>query len=567
MVLDRSDTLVYMLRRTTLRIAVICGLACGFIVILLIVQFLRWSYLDRSYQQEILLRKSNLQSAPDPNQSVKAIRELDLAYRQVTFGWYRFSHLAARSFVGSALVCLVLTVFAQILAGPHPTRARPDQPDQMLQARFIQWSAIVAILVLAGLAGISSVLPGIGIANQTEGLRPAGPSQVNWYRFRGPSGSGISPYNQIPVEFDGPSGKGIMWKTPIRLAGNNSPIVWNDKVFVSGADGNDFEVYGLDCTNGRILWTCRVPAEGGSLPNIPEQTGLASPTMATDGDHIYVIFATGKLACIGMDGRLIWHKALGIPDSPYGYASSLEVFDGTLIVQYDQGHPEDNKSRLLGFDGKTGRQLWQVPRPVGASWTSPITVQVNKQWQLITLSNPFVIAYQPSGGQEIWRAKVVSGDLAPSAVYANGLVFVVEPYSKLVAIRADGRADVTNTHIAWYNDSGGPDICSPLCDGTYVYLLESSGMFTAIDLQGKLVYQKILDMQFTASPSLIGRTILLISDDGTVLLVSAGPQYQELARYKLAEPCTASPAFSNGRMYIRAKQHLYCIQTSTQDQG
>lgn len=563
MIPNRSDTLLATCRRTASATAIICGLACGFILILLIVQFLRWSYLDRSYQQKILWEKSNLQSVPDPNQSIKTIRELDLAYRRVTFGWFRFSHIAARYLVGSAIGCLALTVVAQILAGPNPARSSPDQPDQMLQARFIQWSAIVAIIILASLAGISAVLPAVSI--QTKRSQPAGPSQINWYRFRGPGGAGISPYNQIPVEFDGPSGKGILWKTPIRLLGNNSPIVWEDRLFVSGADANEFEVYGLDCTTGQILWTCQVPAETDSLPNIPEETGLASPTMATDGGHIYVIFATGALACIDMDGRLIWHKALGIPDSPYGYASSLEVFDDILIVQYDQGQPEDNKSRLLAFEGKTGRPLWQVPRPVGASWTSPITVQVNQQWQLITLSNPFVIAYQPATGQEIWRAKAVSGDLAPSAVYANGLVFVVEPYSKLVAIAADGRADVTNTKISWQNDASGPDICSPLCDGNYVYLLESSGMFTVIDLKGKLVYQKIIDMQFKASPTLIGNKILLVSEDGTVLLISAGPQYKELARYRIAEPCTASPAFSEGRMYIRTRQHLYCIQTRKQD--
>jgi outer membrane protein assembly factor BamB len=424
---------------------------------------------------------------------------------------------------------------------------------------MVHLASLICAGVLVFLAILSNWQP---LPGETDEPGKSGqPISRYWYRFRGPGGAGISPYRQVPVQFGGPPGQGIVWKTPIALPGHSSPVIWEDRLFVSGADSNDCQVYCLAIDSGRLLWTGRLPIDPSQRPEVPAETGLAAPTMATDGRYAYAIFGTGQVVAFDMDGRLVWTRSLGVPDSPYGYASSLEAFDGLVIIQFDQGQPEEGKSRLLALDGRSGKTVWEKVRPVGASWTSPIIATVGPSVQLITVANPLVIAYEPRSGQELWRAAVVHGDLAPSPVAVADLVLAVEPYGKLVAVRATGAGDVTKTHLAWRNDTAGPEICSPLCDGKYIYLLDSSGLLTVIDIQGKLIYQQAVDLNFKASPSLADQEVLLISEEGVLVRLAAGPVYKELARYQLGEGCTASPAFAPGKMFIRTTGHVYCIAT------
>ena len=154
---------------------------------------------------------------------------------------------------------------------------------------------------------------------------------------------------KIPVHRDGAGGSGIRWKTPIPLPGHNSPVVWRDRIFLSGANWENRQVYCIDAASGSILWTGEVPTApmGDNWPNVMEDTGLAASTMATDGVRVYAVFATGDLGAFDFDGRLLWHKNLGIPDNTYGHATSLEVWQDRVLVQYDQGFEEDGKSRNL----------------------------------------------------------------------------------------------------------------------------------------------------------------------------------------------------------------------------
>jgi len=321
-------------------------------------------------------------------------------------------------------------------------------------------------------------------------------------------------------------------------------------------------VYCFDAISGRLLWTGEVPTtlQAGKKLEIGQDTGFAASTVATDGRRVYAIFATGDVGCFDFDGKRVWARSLGIPDSAYGYTCSLEVYRNVLFVQYDQAGVEDQKSRLLALDGFSGRSLWEAKRPVANSWTSPILIKVGDKYQLITLGDPWVISYDPGSGTEIWRAKCVSGDLVPSAIYAGGLVFVVEPYTQVVAVRPDGRGDVTGTHIAWRAEDGGPDICSPVGNGELVFVVTTEGTlkcYKAAD--GSKVYEKELDTGFRASPSLVGDKLYLLDEKGVMYIAEAGPQYKELARCRLGEDCWASPAFADGRIYLRGIKNLYSI--------
>ena len=208
-------------------------------------------------------------------------------------------------------------------------------------------------------------------------------------------------------------------------------------------------------------WTARPARFSGGSPwrmcpaarrrpaEVPESTGYAASTMATDGRRVYVIFANGDCAAFTLEGKPAWSKSFGALKNPYGHATSLATWQDRLIVQLDQGDSEDNKSKLYALDGRTGQIVWQRPRKVGASWATPIVIEAAGKAQVITLAVPCVIAYAATDGAELWRVEGLNGEITPSPVFAGGLLFVASPSEKLLAIRPDGQGDVTKTHVVW----------------------------------------------------------------------------------------------------------------------
>jgi outer membrane protein assembly factor BamB len=386
----------------------------------------------------------------------------------------------------------------------------------------------------------------------------------NWTRFRGYGGLGIVYASNIPSSWDGKTGKNVLWKTKVELPGNNSPIVWGKKVFLTGATDKKREVYCFDADTGKILWQKSVENIPGSSPQPPkvsEDTGYAAPTATTDGQRVYAIFANGDLVAYDFDGNLVWAKNLGTPKSMYGYASSLLMFKNLLIVLYDQGNSaNDNLSSIMAFDGASGNQVWATKRPVPNSWATPIIINTGNRDEIITNGNPYVIAYDPNNGKEYWRVKCLSGDIAPSPIYADGLVFVTNIYATLAGIKPGGQGDVTSTNIVWSADSGLPDIVSPLSDGKLVYLQETYGFMTCYDAKtGKIVWEHDFAETFKASPSLVGNNVYTITEDGVMIIFKSDREFKEIARYELGEKTECSPAFTDGRIYIRGKENLYCI--------
>ena len=232
-----------------------------------------------------------------------------------------------------------------------------------------------------------------------------------------------------------------------------------------------------------------------------------------------------------------------------------------MLVLWDQGTVEDFMSRLLAFDIETGKVVWQKRRPVGASWATPLVAGIGEQDQLITSASPWVIAYEPSAGKELWRAKVLSGnEVASSPAVANGVVFAVCAEAKLYALRADGAGDVTASHVLWTGEEGLPDITSPLTDGKRVWLLTTAGELTCYDAKtGKKLYAHALEEMHNASPSLVGQKVYLVSVKGVSAVVAAADEFKLLRTSKLGEAVYASPAFQDGRIYMRGRKNLFCI--------
>jgi outer membrane protein assembly factor BamB len=352
----------------------------------------------------------------------------------------------------------------------------------------------------------------------------------------------------------------------VPISGPNSPVLWGNRLFLVGANKSKREIYCFDAASGKIVWQKPVEAKSADPepPTVMEDSGGFAPsTAATDGRRVYAIFATGDVAAFDLEGKPVWAKNLGKPDNSYGHASSLEIHQNRLLIQFDQGTGKDGKSRLLSLDAQTGEIAWQSPpRPVPNSWSTPIVIQTGPREQIITCAKPWVIAYDPANGSEIWRAEVLYGEVTPSPIFSAGLVFTVMEGEKLSAIRPDGTGDVTKTHVAWSGEDGLPDICSPLSDGQRIYLLTTGGTVTCYDIAtGKKLWEKETELSCHSSPSLAGDRIYILSDKGPGLVIQAGPEFKEIARTELGEEVLSTPAFADGRVYIRAKQHLFCLAT------
>jgi outer membrane protein assembly factor BamB len=559
-----SDVRYQTLRNT----AIVGAVFSAIFTALLVMNLVGSAVLGPWRETKLAAMKLQIQKEPTNQQLLSDIRRLDLKIRRDRIWRLDFANKATFMLLGSVVVLLVAGRIAGNLKKDLP---RPQQqPDigemQIEEAKRARWAVVgsLAVLVAVGLLiGMSGWVRFVRAQDTGPAFASAEEMRQQWPRFRGPGGAGISAYTNVPIRWNGKTGEGILWESRVPLPGRNSPVVWKDRVFLSGADPNGRQVYCFDAAKGQLLWTGDVPTV--PLPQdkelkLMEDTGYAPSTVATDGRRVYAIFPTGDVAAFDFQGRRLWHKNLGLPDNSYGYASSLETYQKLVLIQFDQGDGKEGKSRFIALDGTSGRVAWEAKRETANSWTSPIVVDVAGQPQLITVAKPLVISYNPANGAELWRAKCVGGDVAPSPVCAGGFVFAIEPYSQLVAVRADGKGDVTKTHVAWHMEDSGPDICSPVSDGRYVYTLESGGLLLCCNVaDGKKLYEMDIKEEARASPSIVGDKLYLLDMKGVMHIAQLGPVYKEIARCELGEECFASPAFADGRIYLRGVDKLYCV--------
>ncbi len=582
--------------RACVGVALVAGVFSLVVCVLLVANYLQIRLSDPLDSEELAALRATLRLEPNDDSIKERIRELDLELREEYFRRREFSRRGVYLLAAGIVVFLI---GARLAVRYHEKLPMPREKSdaESRDVTMARWSVGIFGVILGVAALVLAVLysgppyrvaitgpevPGPGGGGPGAGYPSPEEIRENWPRFRGPGGLGVSAYTNIPTSWDGKTGEGILWKAAIPLPGKNSPIVWDDRVFVTGADEENRAVYCFDANSGELLWQRaveNVPSSSPEPPEVSDDTGFAAPTAVTDGRRVYAMFANGDLICFDFDGNQVWARSMGPLNNIYGHASSLAMYRNLVLVLLDQGGAEDGISELLAIDGASGRTVWKAPRPVPNSWASPIVIDTGEREEIITSANPWVIAYEPATGVELWRAECLGGDVAPSPIYAGGLVFVTNAYELLVAIRPGGQGNVTETHIVWTAEDGLPDICSPLSNGELVFLLETYGLLTCYDAKdGSKVWEEDLGETFTASPSMVGDRVYLLTEDGVMIIVQAlgkldqknsdspsantreaGREFQEIGRCELGEGSSACPAFMDGRIYIRGEENLYCI--------
>jgi len=376
----------------------------------------------------------------------------------------------------------------------------------------------------------------------------------NFPSFRGAFGLGLARQADIPTSWDGASGENVKWKVKIPLHGYNSPVIWENKVFLTGANATSQSVYCYDLNSGTLLWEHKVsgiPRKSTETIRPTEDTGYAAPTTATDGRHVYAIFATGDLVCVDIEGKRVWAKNMGIPDNHYGHSSSLLLWKNKLFIQFDT----NEAGKVLALNAGTGDQAWETPRSTSISWASPIIAQVGDHEELILSSSPDVAAYDLETGDELWKVSCMSGEVGPSPGFENGIVYAANEYAMLAAIKPGDPAE-----IVWESNDYLPEVASPVAKNGLLFIATSYGVAACFDAaNGELLWEYEAEQGFYASPIIAEEKVYMMDMDGKMHIMAVDKTLKVISTPELGERAVSTPSFASGKILLRGYDHLYCI--------
>lgn len=393
----------------------------------------------------------------------------------------------------------------------------------------------------------------------------------NWPQWRGPNLNGVSAEKNLPVKWT--TAENVIWKSPMPGWSGSTPVIWRDRIFLNVAEADSLYLWCLEKTKGTVLW--KQPLGPGNVKM--RKQNMSSPSPVTDGKSVFVMTGTGVLKGFDFNGKELWsrdiQKDYGTFGLNWGYASSPLLFDNSLFVQVLHGMKTDEPSYLLRIDTKNGKTLWKVERPTTAqrespdSYSTPGLLRVGKNTEIVITGGDCVTGHDPATGKELWRANGLNPDNNPfyrvvaSPVIFNEIIYASSKYKPLLALRAGGRGDVTTSHLLW-STANGPDVPTPVTDGKYLYIVNDRGIMWCLDAKtGAEVYaqQRIKPGAYSGSPVLADGKIYVTNEDGLTTVVKAGPTFELLAENALEDYCLSSPAISDGQIFIRTAQNLYCI--------
>jgi outer membrane protein assembly factor BamB len=400
----------------------------------------------------------------------------------------------------------------------------------------------------------------------------------NWQGWRGPNGDGTSPEKGIPVKWSGT--ENIAWRIAIPGEGHSSPIIWGDKVFLTSSltEKNKRILLCLDRPSGQTVWQRDVvqsPPE-----TIHRLNSRASGTPATDGRQVYVTFmraegdrviapnvssdrliTPGKIivAAYDLDGNEKWKTNVGDFVSAHGFNTCPVLFEDSVILNGDH----DGDAYLVALDRQSGRERWRTRRENKTrSYVTPIIREIDGRTQMILSGSLCVASYDPRNGKRHWIVDGPTEQFVASMVYDGKYVFATGGYPErhTLAIRPGGRGNVTDTHIAWRTTRGAAYVPSPIISGRYLLMVADSGIASCFEARtGKRHWMERLPGGHSPSPVSADGLVYFVSDQGVTTVIRPSETFAVIAKNELGEPVSASPAISQGQIFLRTHQHLYCI--------
>ncbi|HJR58356.1 MAG TPA: PQQ-binding-like beta-propeller repeat protein [Vicinamibacterales bacterium] len=434
---------------------------------------------------------------------------------------------------------------------------------------------------------------------QSTALPRAAPARGQWPSFRGPGASGVADGQNLPDAWDVKSGENILWRIPIPGLGHSSPIVWGDRIFVTtavssrpdatfvsglygaGTPSDDrtsqrWMIYCIDRRTGKVIWE-RLAYEGVPIEKRHMKSTYASATPATDGRIVVAWFGSQGVYAYHLDGTLRWKVDLGhldvgaydVPGLEWGTASSPIIWNDLVFLQADT-HKD---SFVLALDAASGAVRWKAERDELPSWGTPAIVTTSTGTQLVTNGSNFIRAYDPRTGKERWRLGRSSKITVPTPFLADGLIVVASgrgPERPIFVVRPTATGDITppesqtsNAAVVWSRTGRGPYMPTPIAYNRALYVLANNGIFNAYQLAtGDEIYETRLPQLgngFNSSPVAADGRIYLSGEDGDVTVVAAGPTFRHLATNSIGEPLMATPALSQGAMYLRTSMSLLAV--------
>ena len=404
----------------------------------------------------------------------------------------------------------------------------------------------------------------------------AAPTAENWPQWRGPALNGISGEKNLPVRWS--KTENIAWKLPLPAWSGSTPIIWGDRIFLNVADGRrPVSLVRGSRRAAQALWKQRL---GGGNVRMQKQN-MSSPSPVTDGRNVWAMTGTGILKAFDLAGKELWMRDIqreyGRFGLQWGYGSSPLLHEDALYVQVLHGMHTNDPSYLLRIDKATGKTVWRVERPTQArfespdAYTTPALLRYGTTTEIVITGGDVVTGHDPATGKELWRANGLnpsndgSNRIVASPVVYGDVIVAPSRERPIIALRAGGRGDVTRSHVLW-SSGNGPDVPTPVTDGTYLYVVNDRGIMWCIDLKtGKDVYgrQRVRSGTYSGSPVVADGRIYVTNEDGVTVVVKAGPTFQVLAENDLDDYTLSSPAISDGQIFIRTSKFLYAIGNRT----
>lgn len=388
-------------------------------------------------------------------------------------------------------------------------------------------------------------------------------SAENWPAWRGPTGQGYSTDKNAPLEWS--ATKNVKWKIPLAWQGNSTPIVWNNRIFMTEANtgGTVRSLLCFDRANGKKLWQKDVKYDKKERNWTPNWYANASPT--TDGKLVYACFGSAGLYCYDFDGKEIWKRTdLGEWQHAFGNSASPVLYED-LVIQWCGPNEKEGKNYLLAVNKTDGKTVWQTEEKAG-SWSTPVLVTIDGKDQMLLGTDKFLKSFDPRTGSELWRCDGLNTTIYTSALYADGVAIGMTGYGRSsLAVKVGGTGDITKDRLWFQPKPANQRVGSGIIVGEHCYIIDDNGLPRCYELKtGKNLWEGEEAIKPGTWGSFVhadGKLYNMLKDGSTVVL-AAKPKFEILATNKLdkGSKSNSSPVISDGEIYLRTFTHLWCIK-------